>query len=392
MSDSPFPDQTQYLSEVQIRDIVKEEIGNQLGNNKNQNINVFSDLNNKIDSSEIPETGKIKAKEVVDLMRTGGEMGILAERAAEYIDWLIKFPWKKQITPLNRLDEIENRLKNLFYGHEDIINYVLDHAAAYYFLNKNAPPFRLCFIGPPGTGKTYIAKCIANALRLNYTVATMGGASDASWVKGIPRHYAGSQPGRIIRGLCDAGCCNPVFIIDEIDKVGHRPDCGSPAEALLDAVDPDCSDSFEDYYLEIPVDIRSVLFIAIANDLNRIHPTFINRFQVYHFQEYQLDEKFEIAKKYIWPKVVTEMGLNPANVKLSDPALGVILELIHEDEPGVRKLKRALNQIIKRIIRECHKKSMQNESKSSESNIKLLSNVKCHITRNNLHNYFIYSD
>src|SRR3989442_1220063 len=280
-----------------------------------------------------------------------------------YIDWVLDVPWST--TTDDRLDPIAARevLDQDHYDLDKVKERIVEYLAVQKLKSRQsaAPPDVasglsrttaikgpiLCFVGPPGVGKTSLGQSIARAVNRKFVRISLGGVRDEDEIRGHRRTYIGAIPGRIVQALKQAGAMNPVFMLDEIDKisVGFQ---GDPAAALLEVLDPAQNHAFRDHYLEINIDLSRVLFIATSNQLGTIHPALLDRMEIIPLSGYTEDEKLHIARRYLVPRQLEEHGLKPAPVELEDPAIRRIIT-DYTREAGVRSLERQIATVARKI-------------------------------------------
>jgi ATP-dependent Lon protease len=330
--------QRQYYLRQQLK-AIQQELGEGEGNE-------LAEVRKRIEDANLPESVKTVALREVDRLGRMSAASPEYQMLRTYIDWLLDVPWP--VTTEDRLDPVEAR-KVLDEDHYDL-DKVKERIVEYLAVRKLKGDMKgpiLCFVGPPGVGKTSLGQSIARAMSRKFVRISLGGVRDEAEIRGHRRTYIGSMPGRIVQALKQAGSMNPVFMLDEIDKIsaGYQ---GDPAAALLEVLDPAQNHSFRDHYLEIPVDLSRVLFIATSNQLGTIHPALLDRMEVISLTGYSEEEKLHIARKYLLPRQMTDHGLPPASLEITDAALRQVTSE-YTREAGVRNLERQLGTLARKV-------------------------------------------
>jgi ATP-dependent Lon protease len=323
-------------------------IQDELGEGDEQQAEV-NELRERIEAAGLPEEAKKQAE------RELGRLEKLPPAAAEYgvirtyLEWLVELPWSNETEDNLDIAHARRVLNQDHYDLDEVKDRILEYLAVRK-LNPDSPGPILCFVGPPGVGKTSLGRSIAKALGRKFERISVGGVRDEAEIRGHRRTYIGALPGTILRALRDAGTRNPVFMIDEIDKMG-ADFRGDPSSAMLEVLDPAQNNSFRDHYLDLPFDLSDVMFIATANILDPVPPALQDRMEVIQLAGYTVDEKLHIARKYLVPRQLEANGLKPSQIEIADPALLAIIDE-YTREAGVRNLERQIGTICRKVARQ----------------------------------------
>jgi ATP-dependent Lon protease len=334
--------QREYYLNEQLKAIQKELGESEDGSDE------LSELEDKIKTTKLSKEAREKAQAEMKKLRSMSPMSAEATVVRNYLDWLLSVPWKKKGKVKKDLGLAEETLETDHYGLEKVKERILEYLAVQQRANKLRGPI-LCLVGPPGVGKTSLGKSIAKATGREFVRMSLGGVRDESEIRGHRRTYIGSMPGKVIQSMKKVKTSNPLMLLDEIDKLGadYR---GDPSSALLEVLDPEQNNSFNDHYLEVDYDLSNVMFVTTANSLNIPGPL-LDRMEVIRIAGYTEDEKIEIAKQHLLPQAVEEHGLRAGEFELADEVLRDIIRY-YTREAGVRNLKREIANLARKAVTE----------------------------------------
>jgi ATP-dependent Lon protease len=335
--------QREYYLNEQMK-AIQRELGDQGEGERDE----VGELEDKIRDTGLSEEARTKAEQEIKKLRQMSPMSAESTVVRNYLDWLLSLPWDKRKDISTDLEAAEKQLNDDHYGLEKVKERILEYLAVQKRTNKLRGPI-LCLVGPPGVGKTSLGKSIAEATGRDFVRVSLGGVRDESEIRGHRRTYIGSMPGRVIQSLKKAKTGNPLFLLDEIDKMGmdHR---GDPSAALLEVLDPAQNSTFNDHYLEVDYDLSDVMFVTTANSLNMPQPL-LDRMEIIRIAGYTEDEKREIAVRHLLPKIRADHGLDESEWVVQDTAINDLLRY-YTREAGVRSLERELAKLARKAVRE----------------------------------------
>jgi len=338
----------EYFLKQQLQ-MIQEELG--LNNNKNEDIENYYKKLEKL-KSKMPESAYKEIKKQLDrLSKMHPESGEYST-TENYVDWALEIPFGKYKKSNLKIDDLQKRLDSDHYGLKKPKERIVDYFAAKELVELRGKEYKgaiICFVGPPGVGKTSLANSIAKSLKRELVRIALGGIDDVSELRGHRRTYIGSMPGRIVQGLINAKSMNPVMVLDEIDKIArHR---GDPTSVLLEVLDPEQNTNFRDLYLNFDIDLSQIIFIATANDIAQVPAPLRDRLELIFVDSYTPNEKFEIAKKYLIPQEMKKHTLKKSEATITDSALKKIIDE-YTKEAGVRNLRKVISKLMRKIAKE----------------------------------------
>ena len=334
--------QREYYLNEQMKAIQKE-----LGEMED-GTNEIAELEHKVAKAGMPKEAREKAAAEINKLKMMSPMSAEATVVRNYVDWLIKAPWKKRTRLHKNIANAQKVLDEDHYGLDKVKERIVEYLAVLQRVEKIKGPI-LCLVGPPGVGKTSLGQSMARATNRKFVRMSLGGVRDEAEIRGHRRTYIGSMPGKIIQNLAKTGVHNPLFLLDEVDKMA-MDFRGDPSSALLEVLDPEQNATFNDHYLEVDFDLSEVMFVCTANSLN-IPPPLLDRMEVIRLPGYTEDEKLNIARRYLVPKQTRQNGLRDGELKVSDPA---ILDIVryYTREAGVRNLEREVAKISRKAVKQ----------------------------------------
>ena len=323
----------------------------------------FADLNKRISETKLSKEAKVKVEAEVKKLKQMSPMSAEANVSRNYLDWMLSVPWGKKKRVQRDLKKAQDILDTDHYGLEKVKERIIEHLAVQTRTKKVKGPI-LCLVGPPGVGKTSLGKSVARATGREFVRVSLGGVRDESEIRGHRRTYIGSMPGRIIQSMKKAKYNNPLFLFDEIDKMGsdHR---GDPSSALLEVLDPEQNNTFSDHYLDVDYDLSDVMFITTANSLNMQQPL-LDRMEIIRIPGYTEDEKIEIATRHLLPDIMTEHGLKKTEFSVKEEVIRDIIRY-YTREAGVRSLKREIAQLARKALKKIVSKEAKKITVSSKT-------------------------
>jgi ATP-dependent Lon protease len=342
VQDSINKSQREYFLREQLR-AIKKELGEE-----NEQLEI-DEMRSKLAGMTLPEDVRKTIEKELNRLSVMSPASAEYSVTRNYIDWLLEMPWGNSTEDNLDIADVREKLEEDHYGLETVKKRILEYLAVRKLKNDMRGPI-LCFVGPPGVGKTSLGRSIADAMGRKYVRFSLGGVRDEAEIRGHRRTYVGALPGRIIQNIRRAGTNNPVLVLDEIDKVG-MDFRGDPTSALLEVLDPEQNVNFSDHYLEVAFDLSRVLFIATANTMDTIQPALRDRMEIIEIPSYILEEKLHIARRHLLPKQLREHGLTEEQLELNDELISDVID-VYTREAGVRNLERKLADLCRGAARQ----------------------------------------
>ncbi|ALB47340.1 endopeptidase La [Clostridium beijerinckii] len=356
-------EQKEFYLREQLR-AIQEELGEDDEDKKE-----IAKYEEKIKKAKLPNEVKEKVNYELSRLKSMSPTSSEGNVVKAYLDWVLDIPWGKNTKENIDVTKAREVLDNEHYGLEDVKDRIIEYLAVKQFSKSQKGPI-LCLVGPPGVGKTSIAKSIANAINRKYTRISVGGMKDEAEIRGHRKTYVGAIPGRIVYAMKEAKSMNPLMLFDEIDKISSSYK-GDPSDALLEILDSEQNKDFRDSYLEVPMDLSKVMFIATANSLETIPRPLLDRMEVIEVSGYTYEEKFNIAKNHLIPKIFKELDIPQDKIDIEDDSIRMVIEG-YTRESGVRGLERKLSSLIRKVLAEMLKREQKEFLINNESVEKLL--------------------
>ncbi len=324
----------------------------------------LDELGKKIEKAGMTQEAKTKAKSELRKLKMMSPMSAEASVVRSFIEALIELPWNKKTKTSRNLPQAQKVLDAEHYGLEKVKDRIVEYLAVQQRVDKVKAPI-LCLVGPPGVGKTSLGQSIARATNRKFVRMALGGIHDEAEIRGHRRTYIGSMPGKVLQNLTKVGVRNPLFLLDEVDKLGHDFR-GDPASALLEVLDPEQNSTFEDHYIEVDFDLSDVMFVATANSLD-IPPALLDRMEVIRLSGYTEDEKIAIAERYLLPKQLKNNGLKEGEIKIEK---GVLQDIVryYTREAGVRSLEREISKICRKVVKSVLLRNQNQQNQENQPN------------------------
>lgn len=343
--------QKEYYLNEQLN-AIKKELGD--GDEKSD----VDEIEEKLATTKMPDEIKAKAKKELKKLKQMAPISAEAGVTRNYLDWMTSLPWGVYTEDDNSIKKAREVLNADHYGLEEVKDRLIEYLAVRSLAKDKQNGTLICLAGPPGVGKTSIATSLAASLGRKFARISLGGVRDEAEIRGHRRTYVGALPGKIIQALKKVGTCNPVILLDEIDKMSNDSHGGDPAAAMLEVLDPAQNKNFSDHYLEVDFDLSKVMFIMTANDLSNVPRPLLDRMEVIHVPGYTPQEKMQIAKRHLLPKAITSHGLDSHKLSISDEKLTEVVNG-YTREAGVRSLERQMNTIARKIATDVVENSTQ---------------------------------